>query len=374
MIDATESSLQRLFMAHAIDLFQEAYMPYVLDQMRAHFGDGLNTHLRSLMKRNNAPIYVDFVDGQPRPDYLALIHLMTSDGGLRGQQKQYTPVVFAPHGAHNPQGRPVPVPSFKELRLIRMRRNALNHQGTLTGEMIIDSIERIIRMVAMLPSNYQSVERRTQLQLLLARAQSSEFEHQLRVMRQNQQQNEQEQRRQALIQSQQARFDQHAQQLHEIEQQIQTHHATAQQTQQALTGVQHELNQMHREHQLLVTGTATSLVEARQHIETRIDQLQQDVDVVRARQSPDPQLLQAIQELRGELTVQRHMLAEMRIEQDIHRAQIDELHHKLARSARAPWLWLVGAVLTGWLWYSGWLMWGVNYVQPYLMQLLSLLQ
>lgn len=207
MIDQDEQSLQRLYLVQAIDLFQEAYAPYVLDAMRMHFGERLSAHLRSLVKRNKAPIFVDFVDNQPRPDFLALIHLMTRDGGLRDHQPAYVPVLFVPHGTQHASGLPVVVPSFKELRLIRLRRNALNHQGTLTGAMIIDSLERILHMIGMLPDAYQSLERRMRMQLLLARAQSSEFEYQLNRMWVQQKDHEHVQLHEALAHAQQTQFD-----------------------------------------------------------------------------------------------------------------------------------------------------------------------
>ena len=253
MHDQTEISLQRLFMVQAIDLFQEAYLPYVLDHMRAHFGDRLHSHMRRLVKRNNTPIFVDFVDGQPRPDFLALIHLMTHDGGLRTPQSSYVPVIFAPHGVHNPHGRPVAVPSFKELRLIRLRRNALNHQGGVTGAMMVDAIERIGRMVALLPEAYQSTERRMHMQLLLARAQSSEYAYQLTLLQQQQAQQQRAQERQEVLQIQQEQLAIHAHQLEQVAQRVTAQHDTIDQTQQLLTEVQQQLHHVLRDQQVLVS-------------------------------------------------------------------------------------------------------------------------
>lgn len=370
MRDRTEIPLQRLFMVQAIDLFQEAYQSYVLHHMRAHFGEQLNLHLRSLLKREKAPIFVDFVDNQPRPDFLALIHLMTRDGGLRTDESGYVPVIFAPATTAIDGVRPALVPSFKELRLIRLRRNALNHQGTLTGEMIIDSIERIVRMVGMLPEQYQVVERRLQLQLLLARAQSSEFEYQLTHMQQQQQQLQQAQSRQELLHIQQEHLSHHAQQLQRVEQQVQTQHDDVLQAQQLLSELQQQLTQLLYEQQILVSGTAEAVVDVRRQIELRIEHIQQVLTTVQSAQGADAKMLHTIDRLQRELAAQQQITADMRIELNRVHEQVDTLRSApLLPPARIPWRWIIlicMTILLGWLWYSGWLVWGLAQVSPYL--------
>jgi hypothetical protein len=368
MYDRKEISLQRLFMVQAIDLFQEAFMPYVLDSMRAHFGEQLNPHLRGLAKLDKSPIFVDFGDGQPRPDFLALIHLMTRDGGLRANQTDYTPVIFAPTNTTIDGVRPACVPSFKELRLIRLRRNALNHQGALTGEMIIDSIERITRMVAMLPEPYQSAERNMQLQLLLARAQSSEFEHQLTLMQHQQHQQQRAQERQELLSIQQERLAIHAQQLELVEQSVNVQHDELARAQQLLIEVQQQVQHMVRDQQLLVSGTAEAVVDVRNQIEAQIAQLQQLIVALQQRQSPDTKTLYTIERLQRELAAQQQITADMRIELNRMHERVDALRSApLSPPTRIPWGWMIVVGLLGllsWLWYSGWLMWGIWQIQP----------
>ncbi|MFZ9859100.1 MAG: hypothetical protein ACO3F2_12300 [Roseiflexaceae bacterium] len=362
MVEHNTQSLQRLYMVQAIDLFQEAYAPYVLDTLRAHFGDQLHAHLRSLVKRNKSPIFVDFVDDQPRPDFLALIHLMTHDGGLREHHNGYRPVIFAPHGSHSADGPPVAVPSFKELRLIRLRRNALNHQGTLTGEMMIDSIERIVRMVHMLPDAYQSLERRLRVQLILAQSQSSEFERQLTVMRLQQQADAHEQIHQAIISAQHMQFTQHATQIQQVEQLLQTQSNEMHQTHVVVDEIQTKLNQLLHEQQMIVRGTAEAVVDVRQQIEPRIEQLQQALSLL--------QVPTTIDRLQHELAAQQQITADMRIELNRLHEQVDTIQSApLSRQFRIPWLWIIVVgvmMLFGWLWYSGWLMWGIALLQPYL--------
>lgn len=367
MHDRKEIPLQRLFMVQAIDLFQESYAPYVLDAMQVHFGERLSAHLRSLVKRNKSPIFVDFVDGHPHPDFLALIHLMTRDGGLRDNQPAYMPVLFVPHGTHNPHGLPVAVPSYKELRLIRLRRNALNHQGSLTGEMIIDSIERIARMVAMLPELYQSPERIIQLQLLLARAQSSEFEHQLTLMQHQQHQQQRAQERQELLSIQQERLAIHTQQLELVEQSVNVQHAEVARAQQLLVELQQQLQHMVRDQQLLVSGTAEAVVDVRNQTEAQIAQLQQLIVALQQRQSADTKTLHTIERLQRELAAQQQITADMRIELNRMHERVDALRSApLSPPTRKPrgWIIVVGLLgLLSWLWYSGWLMWGVWQIQ-----------
>jgi hypothetical protein len=363
MVEHNAQSLQRLYMVQAIDLFHEAYAPYVLDTMRAHFGDRLLAHMRSLVKRNKSPIFVDVVDNQPRPDFLALIHVMTRDGGLRDSHAAYAPVLFAPHGSHNADGMPVAVPSFKELRLIRLRRNALNHQGILTGDIIIDSIERIIRMVDILPSSYQSTERRMRLQLLLARVQSSEFELHLQQMRHAQQADAHEQMHQALI-------DAHVVQLQRVEQQVQAQYSDVQQAHAAVHEVQTKLNQLLVDQQSLVRGTAESVVDVRHQTESQIARIQQALAQLQLPQPVDIQTAHTIERLQRELAAQQQITADMRIELNRLHEQIDTSRSApLSPPSRTPWAWvvvLVVAVSLGWLWYSGWLMWGIVQIQPYL--------
>lgn len=378
MHDAADVPLQRLYMVQAIDLFQAAYQPYVLDHLRAHFGERLNAHLRSLMKRNNAPIFVDFVDGQPQPDFLALIHLMTRDGGLHTDASNYTPVLFAPNGATQRDVRPALVPPFKELRLVRLRRNALNHQGHLSGEMIIDSIVRMMRMVALLPPPYYVQAQYLQLQLLCARAQSVEYAHQLAVVQMTQEQRVEAARKQEELARQHERFAQQDQQLLQIEHSITLHQQDTQRAQQHLATLQTQLDQLVHEQQLLVSGTAEAVVDGRRALEERIAQLQQQIAHLPTTKSPDTATLYTMDRLQRELAAQQQITADMRIELNRLHEQIDTLRSApLATPTRRSWTWvgvLTSAFLIGWLWYSGWLMWGIMRIQPYIRQLLELVQ
>lgn len=361
MINQDSYSLQRLYLVQAIDLFHEAYAPYVLDTMRMYFGEGLSIHLRGLAKRSKSPIFVDFVDNQPRPDFLALIHLMTHDGGLRDHQSAYVPVVFTQHNTQSDTRLPVLVPMYKELRLIRLRRNALNHQGTLTGEMIIDSIERISRMVAMLSEPYLSTERNMQIQLLLARAQSSEFEHQIMLMQHQQLQQQRAQERQELLSIQQEHLAIYSQQLDHVTQHVSGQHDELIRAQQQLVEVQQQVQHLLRDQQLLVSGTAEAVIDVRHTLESQITQLH-------LQQSLDSQTLQTIERLQRELAAQQQITADMRIELNRMHERVDSLRSApLSPKNRMPWRWFVGVALLGllgWLWYSGWLMWSIRQVQP----------
>ncbi len=374
MVEYNTQSLQRVYMVQAIDLFHEAYLPYVLDHLRAHFGERLLGHMRSLAKRHKSPIFVDIVDGQPQPDFLALIHLMTHDGGLREHHNDYRSVIFAPHGSHNADGLPVAVPAFKELRLIRLRRNALNHQGTVTGEMMIDSIERIVRMVHMLPDAYQSSERRLRLQLVLARLQSSEFERQLTVMQLQQQADAHAQMHQAIIQAQHTQFTQHATQIQQIEQRLQTQSSEMHQTHGSVAEIQTKLNQLLHEQQMIVQGTAAAVVDVRQQIEPRIEQLQQALSLLQRPLPIDPQIVHTIDRVQRELAAQQQITADMRMELNRIHQHIDTLQSApLSPPTGIPWWWIlvigIGVAL-GWLWYSGWLIWGIDEIRPYLNSML----
>ncbi len=371
MVHATEVPLQRLYMAQAIELFQTAYAPYVLDHMRAHFGERLSSHLHSLAKRERTAIYVDFVDGQPRPDFLALIHLMTHDGGLHTGRTGYASVLFAPNGSAQVDVRPAFVPPLKELRLIRLRRNALNHQGQLTGAMIIDSIARMMQMVALLPEHYQSAERRIQLQLVYARAQSLEYASQLTAIQQAQQQH-------ADAVRQKEQYTQYAQQILDIEASISTHQQETQQTQRHLETLQLQVSQLRQDQLLLVSGTAEAVVDGRRMLEERIDQLQHYIAALPVPKGPDTQTLLTLEKVHRVLAAQQQITADMRIEINRLHERVDTLHDATVvtmprRSRRGIVVVLLfGSV--GWLWYSGWLMWGIERMQPIVFELLARMQ
>lgn len=378
MHDTAEIPLQRIYMLQAIDLFQEAYLPYVLEHLRAHFGERLHAHLRSLQKRNKAPIFVDFVDGQPQPDFLALIHLMTHDGGLREQHNDYRPVIFAPHGTHNADGLPAAVPSSKELRLIRLRRNALNHQGTLTSEMMIDSIERIVRMVHLLPDAYQSFERRLRLQLVLARAQSSGFAQQLQHVQLTHQEQAHAHMHHALVAPLHTQLEQHATQLHSVTQQVQSQQTDVQQIHEALNDLKTQLDQLFVDQQSLVRGTAEAVVDVRHQLEERMRQIQQAFAQLQLPPAIDPQIVQIIDRVQRELAAQQQITADMRIELNHMHEQIHTLRSApLSPPTRRSW-WLIPLIALsaafGWLWYSGWLMWGIEQLQLYIERMWSLQQ
>lgn len=368
MIDQDEQSLQRLYFVQAIDLFQDAYAPYVLDAMRIHFGERLSAHLRSLIKRNKSPIFVDFVDGQPQPDFLALIHLMTRDGGLRDNQSTYVPLLFVSQRTHPTPNLPVLVPSFKELRLIRLRRNALNHQKTLTGAMIIDSIERILHMVNMLPEAYQSPERQMRLQLLLARAQSSEFEYQLKRIWAAQKDYAHAQQHNALLQEHQTKLDTYTEQVKQLTQRIDDQQREVRQAHARADELHTKLQQLLHDQQMLVSGTAEAVVDVRRQFEPQMAHLVKELSILQSRQSPDMQNVHTIERLQRELAAQQQITADMRIELNRMHERVDTLRSApLSPKPRMPWRWVMVFCLLGligWLWYSGWLMWGIWQIQP----------
>lgn len=372
MVDSHEVPLQRLYMLQAIELFQSAYAPYVLNHLRVHFAERLNSYLRSLAKREKSSIFVDFVDGQPQPDFLALIHLMTHDGGLRTGYQGYTPVIFNPNGTHA-DALPVMVPAIKELRLIRLRRNALNHQKPLSGEMMIDTIVRMQHMVAALPERYQSNEIRLQFQLLLARSQSLEYAQQLDAIHRDHQQRIDAERHQSIVQQQQR----HTQQLQSIKQHIDAYQHDVLQAQQHITALQQQLTQLLHDQQLIASGTAEAVVDGRRAMEERITRLQQLIDELSLPRQSDA----AFDKFQRELATQQQIAADMRSELNRLHEQVDALKNVPApstppvspQSSRGV-NWVVIVIGIVWLWYSGWWLWAVERIQPYIGDLIERIQ
>ncbi len=369
MIDHKEIPLQRLYMMQAIELFQEAYLPYVIDHMRMHFRNTLNAHLRGLSKRDTTPVIVDFANNQPRPDVLALIHLMTSDGGLVSADVETKRVIFSEQADATATHIPVRVPRFDDLHSLRQRRNLLFHQGQLTGDDIVDTIQRITQMVASLPESYQAHERTLQLQLILARAQSSEFEKKLNHLDAQKQAQMNDQRQQALVTKQQ----EHATQLQQVAEHVASQQHDVVRAQQLLTELQQQLTQMMHDQQILVSGTAEAVIDVRRQFEQRIEELQGIIAVLQGRKSPDTQTLHHFEKVQHELEQHRKALAvQQQLAADM-RAELNRLHEQLhtqsAPQKRWQWVvWVVIIALLGWLWYSGWLMWGIGQLQPYIEQ------
>jgi len=369
MVDHKEIPIQRLYMMQAIELFQDAYLPYVIDHMRMHFRNTLNAHLRGLSKRDTSPVIVDFVNNQPRPDVLVLIHLMTSDGGLAGAESESKRVIFSEQSDVSATQLPVRIPPYDDLHSLRQRRNVLYHEGQLTGDVIVETIQHIVKMVAGLPESYQVHERTLQLQLILARAQSSEFEKKLHLLDAQKQAQLHDQRQQALLTKQQ----EHATQLQQVAEHVSAQQHDVAHAQQLLTELQQQLTQMMHEQQILVSGTAEAVIDVRRQFEQRIEELQGIIAVLQGRKSPDTQTLHHFEKVQYELEQHRKALAvQQQLAADI-RAELNRLHEQLHTQA-APhfrWSWVVWigvVVLIGWLWYSGWLMWGIGQLQPYIEQ------
>lgn len=131
-----------------------------------------------------------------------------------------------------------------------------------------------------------------------------------------------------------------------------------------------KLHQLLNDQQLLVSGTAEAVVDVRRQIEARIAHLEHELTTAPTRQGPDTKTLYTIERLQRELAAQQQITADMRIELNRMHERIDTLRSApLSPPTRMRRRWFVVFAflgLIGWLWYSGWLMWGIWQIQPFL--------